>query len=326
MKKRLVFILILLFALGGCGQQTTQPSTPSDNPQSTSANTPAQSAEPTGPLRDATPEVLVPDSSGTTVFEAELYRIDVSNSDQGYVMVQYKGDNEKVKLQIALPNETVYTYLVTKYNEYVTYPLPGGTGNYTITLYEAADIENDLYAVIFTETIDVTLTDAFLPFLYPNNYVNFTADSEAVAKAEVLAADCYSDLDVIASVYNFVIENISYDYEKVENGVQFGYTPDINETLETKKGICFDYASLMSAMLRSQRIPTKLEVGYAGETYHAWISCFVDEIGWVDKLIQFDGQNWTLIDPTFAASSTQDGRDLSSVIGDGTNYQVKYNY
>ena len=45
--------------------------------------------------------------------------------------------------------------------------------------------------------------------------------------------------------------------------------PDSNRTLETKKGICFDYASLMALLLRSQNIPCKLVVGYAGVEYHA---------------------------------------------------------
>ena len=74
-------------------------------------------------------------------------------------------------------------------------------------------------------------------------------------------------------------------------------------TLSTGKGICFDYAALMTAMLRSQGIPTKLEIGYSGEVYHAWISTYIDEIGWVDNVIQFDGKSWSLIDPTLAASN-----------------------
>ena len=60
----------------------------------------------------------------------------------------------------------------------------------------------------------------------------------------------------------------------------------------------------MSAMLRSQRIPTKLEVGYSGDVYHAWISCYVDEIGWVDNIIEFDGKNWSIMDPTLAANNS----------------------
>ena len=36
-------------------------------------------------------------------------------------------------------------------------------------------------------------------------------------------------------------------------------------------------------MLRSQRIPAKLEIGYSGDIYHAWISVYIKDIGWIDK-------------------------------------------
>ena len=98
-------------------------------------------------------------------------------------------------------------------------------------------------------------------------------------------------------------------------------TPDPDETLDTGKGICFDYAALMSAMLRSQRIPTKLEVGYSGDVYHAWISCYVDEIGWVDNIIEFDGKNWSIMDPTICCKQQCFG--CEEVCGNGKNYVTK---
>ena len=94
--------------------------------------------------------------------------------------------------------------------------------------------------------------------------------------------------------------------------------------VDTGKGICFDYAALMSAMLRSQRIPTKLEVGYSGDVYHAWISCYVDEIGWVDNIIEFDGKNWSIMDPTLAANNS--ASDVKKYVGNGKNYVTKYTY
>ena len=149
-------------------------------------------------------------------------------------------------------------------------------------------------------------------------------DSKCVKKGESLAEkDCYSDLDVVTQIYNFVIKKISYDKKKAEN-VPYGYTPDPDETLDTGKGICFDYAALMSAMLRSQRIPTKLEVGYSGDVYHAWISCYVDEIGWVDNIIEFDGKNWSIMDPTLAANNS--ASDVKKYVGNGKNYVTKYTY
>ena len=94
--------------------------------------------------------------------------------------------------------------------------------------------------------------------------------------------------------------------------------------MASKKGICFDYASLMAAMLRSQGIPTKLEVGYSGQAYHAWISVYLQETGWVDGIISFDGKDWTLMDPTLAAGN--DRASVKKYIGDGSHYTVKYTY
>ena len=102
------------------------------------------------------------------------------------------------------------------------------------------------------------------------------------------------------------------------------YLPNIDDTMASGKGICFDYASLMAAMLRSQGIPTKLVVGYSGAAYHAWISVYLKETGWVDKIIQFDGENWSLVDPTLAANNS--GSAVKEYIGDGSNYTVKYSY
>ena len=131
------------------------------------------------------------------------------------------------------------------------------------------------------------------------------------------------DLDYVQNSYYYVIRNISYDNDKAEN-TPTDYVPDIDTILEEKKGICFDYASLMAALLRSQSIPTKLEVGYSGEAYHAWISVYLTESGWVDNIIEFDGKDWVLMDPTLAANNSS--KAVAKYIGDGSKYTVKYSY
>ena len=138
-----------------------------------------------------------------------------------------------------------------------------------------------------------------------------------------LSKSSVSDLDYVGQVYDYVIASISYDEELAKN-IPTDYIPDIDATLDSGKGICFDYASLMTAMLRSQGIPTKLEVGYSGQAYHAWISVYLEEIGWVDNIISFDGKDWTLMDPTLAAGN--DRESVKKYIGDGTHYTVKYHY
>jgi transglutaminase-like putative cysteine protease len=78
-------------------------------------------------------------------------------------------------------------------------------------------------------------------------------------------------------------------------------------------------------MLRSQGVPCKLVVGYAGQAYHAWISAWSEETGWVDGVVYFDGVNWQRMDPTFASSSNRSA-SVMKYIGDGKNYTVKYLY
>ena len=115
---------------------------------------------------------------------------------------------------------------------------------------------------------------------------------------------------------------MTYDDKKAET-VPSGYLPDVDETLATGKGICFDYAALTTAMLRSQNIPTRLEIGYSGKIYHAWISVYIEDIGWIDNLIEFTGDGWTRMDPTFA-SSNDNSENILKYIGDGSNYTMQY--
>ena len=302
----LSYLLIAIFCLllGGC-----------------SGSSSASRKEHSGPPRDSTPKVLTPSADGVTVYQNDFASIDASNTSQGYVMVKYNGTNEKVKLQITCPDQSCYTYLISDRGAYDTFPLTAGNGSYALQVLE--NVAGDTYTVSLAQSINVSIEDEFLPFLYPNQYVNFHTDSKAVSKGSDLAQDTYSDLDVVQDIYNYVIKNISYDTEKAQN-VSYGYVPDIDDTLSSKKGICFDYAALMTSMLRSQNIPTKLEVGYSGDAYHAWISTYIDDKGWVDDIIQFDGDTWQIMDPTLAA--TNDSAAVKKYVGDGSHYIVKYTY
>lgn len=302
----LSYLLIAIFCLllGGC-----------------SGSSSASRKEHSGPPRDSTPKVLTTSADGVIVYQNDFASIDASNTSQGYVMVKYNGTNEKVKLQITCPDQSCYTYLISDRGAYDTFPLTAGNGSYALQVLE--NVAGDTYTVSLAQSINVSIEDEFLPFLYPNQYVNFHTDSKAVSKGSDLAKDTYSDLDVVQNIYNYVIKNISYDTEKAQN-VSYGYVPDIDDTLSSKKGICFDYAALMTSMLRSQNIPTKLEVGYSGDAYHAWISTYIDDKGWVDDIIQFNGDTWQIMDPTLAA--TNDSAAVKKYIGDGSHYVVKYTY
>ena len=267
--------------------------------------------------------VLTANASGNVVYSNAKAKVDASNVKDGYVMVAYNGkSNVRLKARVTGPSGIVYTYDLNKDGKYETFPLSDGNGKYTVGIYE--NVSGNKYALAFSTPVTVMLTDSFAPYLRPNQYVNYTPDSQAVKKAAELTAGKKDSLSKITSIYNYVVKNMTYDKQKAQT-VQSGYLPDVDKVLADKKGICFDYAALMTAMLRSQGIPTKLVVGYTGKVYHAWINTFIPEKGWVEGVIFFDGTTWKLMDPTFASSAKQ-SKQIMEYIGNGSNYSAKYLY
>ncbi len=285
--------------------------------------------EPAIPLAGApvAAKMKLPVASGTIVYggntKSKGVTVDASNTADGYVLVKYDGiSTAKKKVIVQGPSGVKYTYNLNKKGAYESFILSDGNGKYTIGVFE--NVEGTKYSTLFTQAIDVKLANQFAPFLSSNQYVEFTAESAAVKKAAELTGGMKNDLDKVQAVYRFVINNITYDKQEAQT-IQSGYLPDVDEVLATKKGICFDYAALMTSMLRSQDIPTKLVVGYTGSAYHAWISTYTQETGWVEGIIFFDGTTWKLIDPTFASSSKSSDA-IMKYIGDGKNYSEKYLY
>lgn len=318
--------LLLATMLWGCGSDSqTIPDTPDVTASpveirqegvSTSASVPGSE---TG-TRDNTPLCLVPEADGILEMRNDVAVIDYSHADQGYICADYSGSVSKIKLILSGPDGTDYTYDLHG-NGYEVFPLSAGSGSYKATIYE--NISGTSYSTCLYAGFDAVLANEFGPFLYPNQYVNFNADSKAVAKGAELAAGADTDLDVVISIYNYITASIKYDYNKASDPPA-GYVTDVDEILTSGTGICLDYAALMSAMLRSQQIPTRLEVGYAKDAYHAWISVYTEETGWLNGLIEFTGSSWTLVDPTFGANSSE--KSLKKFIGDGTNYTLKKVY
>lgn len=264
--------------------------------------------------------VSLPSADGDEQAGGEPLLLDFSNAAQGYFMGKLTGEGKKVNIQVTGPDDVIYKYFLETPDTWTAFPLTAGSGPYLVLAFE--DIGSDQYASLFSYPLDVTLDDEFLPFLYPNQYVNFTSDCEAVSLAASLSADQETDLDALRVIYDYVISHITYDNEKAAT-VESGYLPDIDETLSSGTGICFDYAALMASMLRSLSIPTRLAIGYSGEIRHAWIDVYIQSIGWVERVVEFNGDEWNFMDPTFASAGS-DNEAIQEYIGDGDNYILQY--
>ena len=293
---------LILSVCSGCGRQTTAPFPVS------------------GCYRPGTATVLVPESSGTQTACSGPLSLDFSHTDQGYFTGLLSGSDSRINIQVTGPDQIVYHYFIDNPDQQTVFPLTAGDGSYVILAFE--QISGDQYASLLSYVVEVSLENEFLPFLYPNQYVNFSADSAAVRLAEELSADAPADLDALKAVYYYITDSVSYDTEKART-VETGYLPDIDETLSSGMGICFDYAALTAAMLRSLSIPTRLEIGYSNDVRHAWIDVYIESMGWIDNAIEFNGEDWNLLDPAFAASA-QDSEIVNDYIGDGDNYTLQY--
>lgn len=303
-KKILLFVVMiisLVISMTSCGK------------------TAADTEDPNAPDRDNKPVVLKTKAPGDEEFSGPGCAVDYSNAKKGYIMAKYSGSNNKVKLELS-SGDASYFYDLSTGGDWEAFPISEGNGDYSVGIHE--HVSGEQYTPALEESFSVKLKDEFEPFLHPNQYVDFTKKTQAVIVSEEVCSGAKSDLGAVEKMFDYVTKNIEYDYDKAVQ-VESGYLPNIDETLQTGKGICFDYASVMTAMLRAQRIPCKLVIGYAGSAYHAWISVYLEDHGWVDNMIEFKGDKWTIMDPTFASSGDESDPNL---VGDGSNYNPNYYY
>ena len=299
-------IIALLLTVSGCN------GTPNHAQESSQS-------EPTV-LREFPPDtLLLPQESSTIKVKGES-GVDYGNSSDGYIMAWYFGSKaakvQVIKLDDSGQNPT-WNYDIDNPQKKEVLPLQAGSGRYKV--YVAEHLEGDKYSPIVEVEFDASISNDLSPFLFPTKYSMFSVGSMSVEKANELTRGCNSDIEAIEKIYVFIKDNISYDTEKAETIKNF-YTPNPDETLAIKKGICFDYASLTCAMFRANGIPTRLVTGrVSGDLSHAWNSVYLENEGWVDGHIRIHPDTWELIDLTFAAGSNS-SEQLIGYIGNGESY------
>jgi hypothetical protein len=157
--------------------------------------------------------LLRPVASGVLTKSNSSAIIDYSNYADGYVMVKYIVDTTvRLKVQVQGPS-TTYTYNISPH-EWNVFPLSDGNGAYTIKVFK--NTSGNRYSVALSLKFDAKLSDEFAPFLRPNQYVNYENAVNSMNKAAEIVAGKSDTLEKVAAIYNYIIKNISYDYEKAE--------------------------------------------------------------------------------------------------------------
>jgi len=236
---------------------------------------------------------------------------------QGLLRICYLNESDKkLKLQVIHGEDTVYYNLMGE-GENEDFSLQYGDGEYTVRIMQ--NIEENQYFAVESKTFDVVLDDATRAFLNSIQNVNWSYDMEPVYDVRYIVANSLDETDELLSfctedIYNYVVENIRYDSDKVFD-LLYDYLPDIVDTYTTNTGICYDYASLFAAMLRSIGIPTKLVKGYASyapDSYHAWNEVYIDG-------------EWVTVDPTRDATLRSSGLAYN-LRKNSVDYTIVYEY
>lgn len=234
-----------------------------DNTGSTETPQPAET-------NNDTPVVADPAPSPKTSMPAT---IDTSAIKNGYVSVAYYEPSKKLKAYISLKGQT-QTFSMRNDGNWTNIPLTLGSGEYEIRiLYNTT---GDKYSSVTSTKATYNEAGSMDRYLKSIPTIEYNSGMGAIKKAAALASG-KSDADKVTAIYEYVVLNTSYDNAKVGN-MPSGYEPSVEDTYNTHKGICYDYAALFAAMCRSQGIPTKLVKGYVKpvQGYHAWNAVYLD--------------------------------------------------
>ncbi|MBR3393937.1 MAG: transglutaminase domain-containing protein [Firmicutes bacterium] len=244
--------------------------------------------------------------------------VDLSQRQKGFMGISYTSE-DRLKFQVITDKDT-YTYDLPSDGTETIFPFNMGDGTYTVRVMQ--NIEGSKYMMVWSEEIEVKLIDEFQPFLRPNQICNYRPNEELVDKAYELSKYAVNDLQIASAIYDYLKDTVTYDHDKAAT-VQSGYLPTPSSTLKTKDGICFDYAALAAAMLRSQGVPCQVVTGYFGEDelYHAWNRIYIKEQGWLSVEISVSANNWKRVDITFAAGNTS-----AEKLEDDSRYTNRYYY
>lgn len=198
--------------------------------------------------------------------------VDLRDSRNGSLRASCIGKTSH-RLKLRLSRDGVMTFDLKNDGTEEIFPLQMGDGDYSVTLYE--NVAGKKYAARGSVRFRVKLARPDAAQLVPNQYVNYTEESESVRKAAELC-EGKTEAEAYREICAYVRKNFAYDYIKAIRR-DAGMLPDPEGAFRKRMGTCQDLAALTVAMLRSRGIPAKLVIGYADRQYHAWTESRVGE-------------------------------------------------
>ncbi|MGD6843988.1 transglutaminase domain-containing protein [Bacillus infantis] len=171
-----------------------------------------------------------------------------------------------------------------------------GPGTYEVTLSvpEIKEENSDRFRYFGFASFEVEAESEDKRDLLPSRGVESEAP-EIKSLAGKLTSGKSSEKEKIKAIYEYVAKNVSYDVDKYENST-FSWDDSALKTLETKTGVCQDYAYLATALVRASGIEARIIEGTARGGFwpsnHAWVE-------------GKSNGSWIVMDPTWGAGYIQ---------------------
>ncbi len=99
-------------------------------------------------------------------------------------------------------------------------------------------------------------------------------NEEIVELSKKLTQGKKTSSEKVEAIYSWIVENITYDYQKYNHILMKDFSDKYGSvvTLETQKGVCYDYSTLFAALCRASGVEARVAKGYSTNIvgYHAW--------------------------------------------------------
>lgn len=246
----------------------------------------------------------VPASAGyRTSFQS--YEIKISEparsgqSYEGEMPVEGTSGLERVWFCVRGPNGELETYPagVNERRFQLSIPLRFGPGDYTIWAGDNATSFDGSIRFKATNKLEEDIR-----YSSPSAYID-SNNQDVVALANQLAKPEASEMKKLQAIYGWVTKNITYDYQAYLSG-QSQLTP-ASETINSKKGVCTNYAFVVAALSRASGLQARVVYGDAKNS-NRWSS---QKHAWNEVMV---GGRWVAVDATWDAGYIGNGSFVPS--------------
>lgn len=218
-------------------------------------------------------------------------------TETGSVILSGTTEAEKIKLLVDKAGKQTWLEVALDDGEFSEEVwLTEGTGEYKITVM--VHVVDRKYK--YGPTVTVRNAAKVNKYLVPTKHVE-SDDPAITALADQITAGQTTDTAKAKAIYDWVVDNIKYDYAKYGRHQDGDYDNEYGAlyTLRTGKGVCYDYAALTAALGRAAGLQVKMVNGQASSGavtgFHAWNEIYLAEQG-----------TWVNVDTTFASVGKAD--------------------